>query len=311
MERKSTFVINLFAGPGSGKSTLMAGIFSNLKNRGINCEMAPEYAKEKTWEASKILDNQIYVFAKQHHRIIRLLGDVDVIITDSPLLLSLYYGNNNTKEFRDLILSEFNTMANINFFVERVKPYNPKGRSQTEEEARQIDLEIKKILSDSLCRFESVKGEAESIEIVSSLIIDRLNAQKSDSEADRKDRLQKKTIKWLCTSPNIGMSSKTMAFYIAFGEISRDNFFPVDPSDFNRCLLFLNEVPEARPDIYKLADLNSYWASLAKNWDQLEKMFLEEAGLNFSKKTRAVLTSFALNHIINSVRHPSLSERDI
>lgn len=40
-------VINLFAGPGSGKSTTCAGVFNKLKLAGINCEMALEYAKDK------------------------------------------------------------------------------------------------------------------------------------------------------------------------------------------------------------------------------------------------------------------------
>ena len=39
-------VVNLFAGPGSGKSTTCAGLFSKLKLAGIYCEMVLEYAKE-------------------------------------------------------------------------------------------------------------------------------------------------------------------------------------------------------------------------------------------------------------------------
>ena len=35
---KDTFVINLFGGPGSGKSTMRARIFSELKYLGVNCE---------------------------------------------------------------------------------------------------------------------------------------------------------------------------------------------------------------------------------------------------------------------------------
>ena len=53
-------VVNLFAGPGSGKSTTCAGVFSKLKLIGINCEMALEYAKDKVWENSlDVLNDQI------------------------------------------------------------------------------------------------------------------------------------------------------------------------------------------------------------------------------------------------------------
>ena len=58
-------VVNLYGGPGSGKSTTAAGIFSELKMLGLNTELVTEYAKDKVWEKHEsILDNQIYVFAK-------------------------------------------------------------------------------------------------------------------------------------------------------------------------------------------------------------------------------------------------------
>ena len=36
---KKTLFVNLFGGPGTGKSTLCAAVFSELKRRGIDCEM--------------------------------------------------------------------------------------------------------------------------------------------------------------------------------------------------------------------------------------------------------------------------------
>ena len=136
---KKTIIINLFAGPGAGKSTLMSGLFYKLKTDGYNCEMATEFAKDLTWEKRfNTLEDQIYVFGKQQHRIYRLIGSVDIIITDSPILLSYFYGPDNP-ELRGLVLSEFNKYENINFYVHRVKKYNPAGRSQTEDEARELD----------------------------------------------------------------------------------------------------------------------------------------------------------------------------
>ena len=101
-------VVNLFAGPGSGKSTTCAGVFAKLKLAGVNCEMALEYAKDKVWEESnKVLDDQIYVFGKQLHRIFRLKDKVDVVITDSPILLSIIYDKTGNKYFSDLVLNQF------------------------------------------------------------------------------------------------------------------------------------------------------------------------------------------------------------
>ena len=55
-------VINLVGGPGSGKSTAMAGVFYNLKRLGVNCEMVTEYVKDKVWEESfKTIEDQFYL----------------------------------------------------------------------------------------------------------------------------------------------------------------------------------------------------------------------------------------------------------
>ena len=68
----SALVVNLFGGPGCGKSTVAALLFGKLKQHGVNCEMALEYAKDKVWEESfKTLEDQIYIFGKQLHKIWR------------------------------------------------------------------------------------------------------------------------------------------------------------------------------------------------------------------------------------------------
>lgn len=155
-------VVNLFAGPGSGKSTTCAGLFHKLKLAGVNCEMALEYAKDKVWEESyKILDDQIYVFGKQLHRIFRLKDKVDVVITDSPLPLSIYYDKSANPYFADLVMNQFNEFNNINYFIARDDTYNPKGRMQTEQEAKEIDSEVSLILEHYNIKYTKItKSEA-------------------------------------------------------------------------------------------------------------------------------------------------------
>lgn len=142
-----TQIINLYGGPGTGKSTTAAHTFALLKHQGINCELVTEYAKDKVWEDSlEVLGNQIYVFGKQYHRIYRLLDKVDYIITDSPLLLSIHYAKAHGPLFKGLVYEVYNSMKNIDIFLERQKKYQAIGRLQTEEEAKVIDKEIRNIL---------------------------------------------------------------------------------------------------------------------------------------------------------------------
>ena len=143
-------VINLFAGPGVGKSTTAARIFAELKLMGVNCEMALEFAKDKVWEESfKTMDDQIYIFGKQFHKIWRLKDKVDVIITDSPLPISIVYDKENSQAFHTLIMEQFNKFTNFNFLLERGGEYQTEGRVQTEEEAKEVDNTVKRVLDEN------------------------------------------------------------------------------------------------------------------------------------------------------------------
>ena len=142
-------VVNLFAGPGVGKSTTAARIFAELKMHGVNCEMALEFAKDKVWEESfKTMDDQIYIFGKQFHKIWRLKDKVDVIICDSPLPISIVYDKENSEAFHTLIMEQFNKFDNYNVLLTRSGEYQKEGRVQTEEEAKEVDEIVKKVLKD-------------------------------------------------------------------------------------------------------------------------------------------------------------------
>ena len=108
MKNKNTLVINLIGGPGSGKSTCASGIFYQLKKLGVNCELALEFAKDKVWEEPiKKLDDQFYIFGKLYHKLFRLNDKVDVIITDSPLIISILYNKISSQYFNDFVKKQY------------------------------------------------------------------------------------------------------------------------------------------------------------------------------------------------------------
>lgn len=150
-------VVNLFGGPGCGKSTGAAYITSILKMHGYKAEYVTEAAKDLTWDKNwDALDDQMYVSGLQSHKL-RQCKDVDIIVTDSPLVLGIVYNKSNPM-LNAAIKYEFDQYDNINFFLNREKEYVALGRKQTEEQARQLDVDIKDMLYCNDIEYEEVVG---------------------------------------------------------------------------------------------------------------------------------------------------------
>lgn len=173
-----TIFVNLFGGPGTGKSTICASVFHKLKIKGIETEMALEYAKDVVWEESyKKLDNQIYIFGKQHYRVWRLNGKVQVVITDSPLLNSIIYDKTNNQLLKDLVIYEFKKMNTLNFYIDREVDYNPNGRMQTLEQALQVDQNYLQLLDTNQIGYTSIPKGEPGVNIIVEQILNKINEE--------------------------------------------------------------------------------------------------------------------------------------
>jgi hypothetical protein len=166
-------VINLIAGPGAGKSTTAAGVFYKLKSMDINCELVTEYAKEKVWDNHlSILDDQLYLISHQFHKLFRLVGQVEVAITDAPFPLSWYYNNKELSQGKmgacmdDLIQCCYDWFDNYNYFVVREKKFNPKGRIHNEIESKEIDAAMRKILAAKNIPYKQIIGKDKAVDFV-------------------------------------------------------------------------------------------------------------------------------------------------
>jgi len=158
---KSTIVINLFGVPGAGKSTGAAYIFAKLKMAGVNAELITEYAKDKVWEGNTCaLKNQVYVFGKQYYKLDRCKDKVDVIVTDSPLILCAFYNTSELlgENFNQMVANVYNSFNNQTYFVERIKPYNPSGRLQTEEESNSMKQPLLNVLERYNIKYHKIEG---------------------------------------------------------------------------------------------------------------------------------------------------------
>jgi hypothetical protein len=136
-------VVNLFGAPGTGKSTLAAGLFNIMKTRGHNVELVTEYAKDLTWKKDFMtLQHQPSILAEQDYRLYRLRGQVEWAISDSPIPCQIaYMGEEWLKAgLDDLSWDLFERYTNFNVLVERGDfPYVGIGRNQTAEEASVLD----------------------------------------------------------------------------------------------------------------------------------------------------------------------------
>jgi hypothetical protein len=159
-------VINFMGGPGCGKSTSSAGLFHLMKKSGYKVELVVEYAKELVYDKHfNILEDQMYVLAKQARRMKRLSGTVDYIITDSPLILTIVY-NKGSETLNKLALEEFNKFYNINFMVNRTKKFEQFGRMQNLDESKEIDRIVENILLTNQFPYHRIDYVEEAFSIV-------------------------------------------------------------------------------------------------------------------------------------------------
>jgi len=150
--------INIFGGPGSGKSTTASGLFYEMKKHWIQAEYVQEFAKELVWaDSSHMLSEQNYIFAEQEHRLNRLRSKVEVAVSDSPLLLSSFYAPPAYPDsFHQSVFDFFHSYDNLNIFVERSHEYMLDGRIQNEREADELALRMKEYLLGNGIPFWSI-----------------------------------------------------------------------------------------------------------------------------------------------------------
>lgn len=149
--------INLFGGPGSGKSTTAADLFAKLKRKKVSVEHVGEYVKAWAYQKRQVKKwDQVYLFGKQQQYEYRYLSTgVKNIVTDSPCFLSviysLYYGKNAGENIASAIAQLCREYDEdhpcLNVFLNRgEKEYVQEGRYQDYEAAKEIDQFTKEIL---------------------------------------------------------------------------------------------------------------------------------------------------------------------
>jgi predicted ATPase len=148
-----TIYINIFGGPGAGKSTIAADLFVLMKKSGYNVELVTEVAKDFVLENRSTKSSaQVYITMLQFHNLARLKEKVDYVITDAPILLGCVYADlyapNLPASYKQLIvdLHKQELQPSVNIFITREFSYVKDFRNETEKEAMKIDESILNLL---------------------------------------------------------------------------------------------------------------------------------------------------------------------
>lgn len=178
-------VVNLFAGPGAGKTVMAMSVVVELKKRGIHAEYVSEVAKDCVYhidnfrlsktqiraaleKISGSYVTQCQLFNEQRNRLDVFAGSnqVDVVITDSPLVLSAAYlqGDHFRSDFEDMCKTAAEDYHNLNYFLNRVvTEFETEGRIHDLSESLDKDVEIEELLNRLEQPFEKIDREQVSL----------------------------------------------------------------------------------------------------------------------------------------------------
>lgn len=174
--KSQTLIINLIAGPCSGKSTIASELFARLKKMGIHCELVPEYIKDRIYEENKTMPiNQIAIFGMEHYNISTKIGKVDVIVHDGSFINNIIYKNEDNLEFDNLIVSEYKKFWNLDFFIKRGNiEFEDYGRIHNLKQSKELDKIIKETYNKYNLSFIEVEAR-DAVDKIIPIILKEIN----------------------------------------------------------------------------------------------------------------------------------------
>ena len=154
--------INIMGGPCSGKSITATNVRSQLGFKSYDIELVDEEIKDWTYipRIPTSCDGFYLQACQIQKEDVRLRAGVDLIVSDSPLMLQYFYAFYHKTPLQEpmrLAALEFEKLyPSLNIFIDREdKFYDETGRYEKLKEAKHMDILLKGVMVQNKVSFRS------------------------------------------------------------------------------------------------------------------------------------------------------------
>ena len=193
-----------------------------LKKAGYNVEYVSEYAKELVLEnRTNELDDQRKVTDEQYRRFDRIRNSAEIIVTDSPVLLGMVYGDGKIDdEYKKQIRAYHDSFDNFNMLVARPEnaKFQTEGRVHDEKQSLELDSKIKGMLDTQGVFYGSYKRDdiSKTVERIGQTY-ERLYGEHQKVRTQKENaKLQTKSNAFKTQLENIPDAMKALPNWVAF-----------------------------------------------------------------------------------------------
>lgn len=163
MKKRKTKIIGFYGGPGIGKSTAAWTAAAWLKRRGASVELANEYVKKWVWQNREITPlDELVVLGRQIAEEADLIGKVEYVVTEKPVLLDLaycriYQPECITRAVEATIAAHYAHIASLGhqhinvLFKRTAQRYDNRGRFENRKQAQLVDQVAEQALGELAC----------------------------------------------------------------------------------------------------------------------------------------------------------------
>lgn len=157
---RKTTIIGFYGGPAIGKSAAAWTAAAWLKRNGASVELANEYVKRWAWQGREVKPlDELYILGEQIREEADLLGKVDFIVTEKPVVLDLaycriYQPEPIIKAVEESVAAHYAHVASlghrhVNVLFRRVKGgYDTRGRYENRRQAELVDRVAEQVLGE-------------------------------------------------------------------------------------------------------------------------------------------------------------------